>query len=153
MAPFRASSMGWHGAPAIATTPNMKRIIRLDVPVEKFPNYNFVGRILGPRGNSLKRVEAMTECRIYIRGRGSVKDSVKVMPRVVLAHLLADGDMHLPLQTYSFHNLLVVEVYSLGLNERFDIRCAMKEILAFLIHSSVGRNYLCSGCYSITDFD
>ena len=40
--------------------------------------YNFVGRILGPRGNSLKGVEAMTECRVYIRGRGSVKDSMKV---------------------------------------------------------------------------
>lgn len=40
--------------------------------------YNFVGRILGPRGNSLKRVEAMTECRVYIRGCGSVKDSIKV---------------------------------------------------------------------------
>ncbi|MFQ6648864.1 hypothetical protein Gotur_020859 [Gossypium turneri] len=39
--------------------------------------YNFVGRILGPRGNSLKRVEAVTECRVYIRGKGSVKDSVK----------------------------------------------------------------------------
>jgi hypothetical protein len=40
--------------------------------------FNFVGRILGPRGNSLKRVEALTECRIYIRGQGSVKDSLKV---------------------------------------------------------------------------
>lgn len=40
--------------------------------------YNFVGRLLGPRGNSLKRVEASTQCRVYIRGRGSVKDSVKV---------------------------------------------------------------------------
>lgn len=41
--------------------------------------YNFVGRILGPRGNSLKRVEAMTGCRIFIRGQGSVKDSLKVL--------------------------------------------------------------------------
>jgi hypothetical protein len=40
--------------------------------------YNFVGRLLGPRGNSLKRVEATTQCRVYIRGRGSVKDSFKV---------------------------------------------------------------------------
>ncbi|KAH1204354.1 KH domain-containing protein [Glycine max] len=55
----------------------VKRVIRLDVPVDKFPNFNFVGRILGPRGNSLKRVEAMTECRVYIRGCGSVKDSIK----------------------------------------------------------------------------
>ncbi|XP_059648265.1 KH domain-containing protein At1g09660/At1g09670 isoform X2 [Cornus florida] len=78
MAPFQASSIGWHGVPGIPTNnPVVKRIIRLDVPVDKFPNFNFVGRILGPRGNSLKRVEAMTECRVYIRGQGSVKDSVK----------------------------------------------------------------------------
>lgn len=40
--------------------------------------YNFVGRILGPRGNSLKRVELATHCRVFIRGRGSVKDTIKV---------------------------------------------------------------------------
>ncbi|KAJ9552429.1 hypothetical protein OSB04_016474 [Centaurea solstitialis] len=79
MASFQASAMGWPASPGMATPPTVvKKVIRLDVPVEKFPNvYNFVGRILGPRGNSLKRIEAMTECRIYIRGRGSVKDSVK----------------------------------------------------------------------------
>ena len=44
--------------------------------------FNFVGRILGPRGNSLKRVEATTGCRVLIRGRGSIKDAVKV--RLVL---------------------------------------------------------------------
>ncbi|KAL8222785.1 hypothetical protein R6Q57_020184 [Mikania cordata] len=75
MASFPASARAW---PAGMATPTViKKVIRLDVPAEKFPNYNFVGRILGPRGNSLKRIEAMTECRIYIRGRGSVKDSVK----------------------------------------------------------------------------
>jgi hypothetical protein len=37
-----------------------------------------VGRILGPRGNSLKRVEATTGCRVLIRGRGSIKDTAKV---------------------------------------------------------------------------
>ncbi|CAL8998219.1 unnamed protein product [Prunus brigantina] len=77
MAPFQSPSMGWPGVQGIPTTPIVKRVIRLDVPVDKYPHYNFVGRILGPRGNSLKRVEAMTECRVYIRGRGSVKDSVK----------------------------------------------------------------------------
>jgi hypothetical protein len=39
--------------------------------------FNFVGRILGPRGNSLKRVEATTGCRVLIRGRGSIKDTAK----------------------------------------------------------------------------
>ncbi|KAL2231385.1 UNVERIFIED_CONTAM: KH domain-containing protein [Sesamum indicum] len=77
MAPFQPSSLNWHVVPGTPTTPVVKRVIRLDVPVEKYPNYNFVGRILGPRGNSLKRVEAMTECRIFIRGQGSVKDAIK----------------------------------------------------------------------------
>ncbi|KAE8667842.1 KH domain-containing protein [Hibiscus syriacus] len=52
----------------------VKRTIRVDIPVDKYPNYNFVGRLLGPRGNSLKRVEANTDCRVLIRGRGSIKD-------------------------------------------------------------------------------
>ncbi|KAJ8618671.1 hypothetical protein MRB53_014857 [Persea americana] len=77
MSIFQASSMGWHGAPGVSTSSVVKKIIRLDVPVDKFPSYNFVGRLLGPRGNSLKRVETSTQCRVYIRGRGSVKDSAK----------------------------------------------------------------------------
>ncbi|XP_050252189.1 KH domain-containing protein At1g09660/At1g09670-like isoform X2 [Quercus robur] len=77
MTPLQTPLMGWPGVQGIPTTPIVKRVIRLDVPVDKYPSYNFVGRILGPRGNSLKRVEAMTECRVYIRGSGSVKDAVK----------------------------------------------------------------------------
>ncbi|XP_043706666.1 KH domain-containing protein At1g09660/At1g09670-like [Telopea speciosissima] len=77
MGSFQASPIGWHGAPGVTTSPVVKKVIRLNVPVDNFPNYNFVGRLLGPRGNSLKRVEATTQCRVYIRGRGSVKDSVK----------------------------------------------------------------------------
>lgn len=55
----------------------VKRTIRIDIPVEQYPNYNFVGRLLGPRGNSLKRVEASTDCRVLIRGCGSIKDLSK----------------------------------------------------------------------------
>ncbi|XWS11441.1 hypothetical protein CRYUN_Cryun38cG0083200 [Craigia yunnanensis] len=55
----------------------VKRTIRVDIPVNNHPNYNFVGRLLGPRGNSLKRVEANTECHVLIRGRGSIKDPAR----------------------------------------------------------------------------
>ncbi|KAI4374837.1 hypothetical protein MLD38_012784 [Melastoma candidum] len=48
-----------------------------DIPVDQYPIYNFVGRILDPRGNSLKRVKANTECRVLIRGHGSVKDPAR----------------------------------------------------------------------------
>ncbi|KAL5203433.1 hypothetical protein ABZP36_014385 [Zizania latifolia] len=77
MGVLQSPSMGWNGSPGVAGSPVVKKVVRIDVPVDKYPNFNFVGRLLGPRGNSLKRVEATTQCRVYIRGRGSVKDSVK----------------------------------------------------------------------------
>nr|AAW56869.1 putative KH domain-like protein [Oryza sativa Japonica Group] len=40
-------------------------------------DFNFIGRLLGPRGNSLKRIEASTGCRVFIRGKGSIKDPNK----------------------------------------------------------------------------
>ena len=41
--------------------------------------YNFVGRILGPRGLSAKQFEAETGCKIIVRGRGSFRDKRKVI--------------------------------------------------------------------------
>ncbi|EXB75319.1 KH domain-containing protein [Morus notabilis] len=70
-------TMDWQGAPASPSSYTMKRILRLEIPVDTYPNFNFVGRLLGPRGNSLKRVEATTGCRVYIRGKGSIKDPDK----------------------------------------------------------------------------
>jgi protein quaking len=49
----------------------------VDIPVDDYPNFNFVGRLLGPRGNSLKRVEVSTDCRVLIRGCGSIKNPVR----------------------------------------------------------------------------
>ncbi|KAJ6376829.1 hypothetical protein OIU76_025889 [Salix suchowensis] len=71
------SAQNWLGSQGSSSGLIVKRTIRVDIPVDKYPNYNFVGRLLGPRGNSLKRVEANTECRVLIRGRGSIKDPAK----------------------------------------------------------------------------
>jgi hypothetical protein len=38
IAPFQAPPMGWAGAQGIPTTPVVKRVIRLDVPVDKYPS-------------------------------------------------------------------------------------------------------------------
>ncbi|PNT08596.1 hypothetical protein POPTR_013G159800v4 [Populus trichocarpa] len=70
-------SIDWQAAPASPSSHIVKQILRLDIPVDSYPNFNFVGRLLGPRGNSLKRVEASTGCRVYIRGKGSIKDPEK----------------------------------------------------------------------------
>ncbi|KAM0941140.1 putative STAR protein, homodimerization region [Dioscorea sansibarensis] len=76
--PFpQGMGMNWQGALGNPNSYIVKKILRLDIPVDAYPNFNFVGRLLGPRGNSLKRVEASTGCRVYIRGKGSIKDPGK----------------------------------------------------------------------------
>ncbi|RYR27551.1 hypothetical protein Ahy_B01g051572 isoform A [Arachis hypogaea] len=71
-------NVDWQTSPqAVPNSHIVKKILRLDIPKEGYPNvryFNFVGRLLGPRGNSLKRVEATTGCRVFIRGKGSIKD-------------------------------------------------------------------------------
>mmetsp|Transcript_6186 Transcript_6186/g.10661 ORF Transcript_6186/g.10661 Transcript_6186/m.10661 type:complete len:288 (-) Transcript_6186:620-1483(-) len=57
--------------------PPSKRVAKVFIPVDKYPEYNFVGRILGPRGYSLRRLEDTTRTKILIRGKGSVKDKEK----------------------------------------------------------------------------
>ncbi|KAJ9524255.1 hypothetical protein QJQ45_008425 [Haematococcus lacustris] len=51
-----------------------KKSRKLRIPLEDFPGYNFIGLIIGPRGNTQKRMEKETGARIVIRGRGSVKE-------------------------------------------------------------------------------
>ncbi|OZC10506.1 hypothetical protein X798_02550 [Onchocerca flexuosa] len=49
--------------------------IQEKIMIPERPDCKLIGRILGPRGISVKQLEAQTECRILIRGRGSVKDA------------------------------------------------------------------------------
>ncbi|THU61359.1 hypothetical protein C4D60_Mb07t22450 [Musa balbisiana] len=72
-----SSGNGWVVPPGSSSGLLVKKTIRVDIPVDQYPNYNFVGRLLGPRGNSLKRIEATTGCRVLIRGRGSIKDPAR----------------------------------------------------------------------------
>jgi len=44
------------------------------IPQEDHPEINFVGLLIGPRGNTLKSLEAETGAKIIIRGKGSVKE-------------------------------------------------------------------------------
>ncbi|CAO2188897.1 unnamed protein product [Urochloa humidicola] len=74
---FHSPSRNWLSPQGNSSGFIVKKTMRMDIPVDKYPNFNFVGRLLGPRGNSLKRVEANTDCRVLIRGRGSIKDAAK----------------------------------------------------------------------------
>ncbi|XP_076445033.1 KH domain-containing RNA-binding protein qki.L-like isoform X2 [Babylonia areolata] len=50
---------------------------KLFVPVKEHPDFNFVGRILGPRGMTAKELEQHTGCKIMVRGKGSMRDKAK----------------------------------------------------------------------------
>ena len=57
---------------------------KIFVPVDQHPEYNFVGRILGPRGMTAKQLEQETGCKIMIRGRGSMRDKKKASPSYLI---------------------------------------------------------------------
>jgi len=50
---------------------------RIMIPYREFPTYNFIGLIIGPRGNTQKKLELETGCKISIRGKGSAKEGSK----------------------------------------------------------------------------
>ncbi|XP_003383496.1 PREDICTED: KH domain-containing, RNA-binding, signal transduction-associated protein 2-like [Amphimedon queenslandica] len=50
---------------------------KIYIPIEDQKNYNLVGRLLGPKGLTLKRIQAETDTKISILGRGSIKDKSK----------------------------------------------------------------------------
>ncbi|VUZ47903.1 unnamed protein product [Hymenolepis diminuta] len=47
------------------------------IPVKENPTYNFVGRLLGPRGLTAKQMEQDLGCKIMVRGKGSMRDKRK----------------------------------------------------------------------------
>ncbi|PHJ16707.1 zinc knuckle domain-containing protein, partial [Cystoisospora suis] len=55
----------------------MKKIRRIEIPLDKYPDYNFMGIIIGPRGCNHKRLEAESGATISVRGRGTQKEGKK----------------------------------------------------------------------------
>ena len=60
--------------PSLVTGGVPKFLRKLYIPWRKYPSYNFIGLVIGPRGNTQKKLEKETNCKICVRGRGSAKD-------------------------------------------------------------------------------
>eukprot|EP00741_Cyanophora_paradoxa_P007520 tig00001154_g7273.t1 len=58
--------------PADYKPPKLQK--KIYIPVKEYPDYNFIGLIIGPRGNTHRRMEKETGCKIMIRGKGSEKE-------------------------------------------------------------------------------
>ncbi|XP_050671522.1 KH domain-containing, RNA-binding, signal transduction-associated protein 2-like isoform X2 [Leptidea sinapis] len=55
----------------------IKVAIKVIVPVKEFPKFNFVGQLLGPKGNTLKQLQEDTMCKMAVLGRGSMRSKEK----------------------------------------------------------------------------
>ncbi|KAG1657824.1 KH domain-containing, RNA-binding, signal transduction-associated protein 3 [Nymphon striatum] len=55
----------------------IKLQMKVVVPVKEHPNFNFVGKLLGPKGLSLKRLQEETMTKMAILGKGSMRDKAK----------------------------------------------------------------------------
>ncbi|XP_058450051.1 KH domain-containing, RNA-binding, signal transduction-associated protein 2-like isoform X2 [Malaya genurostris] len=56
---------------------HIKVSVKVLVPIREHPRFNFVGKLLGPKGNTLKRLQEDTLTKMAIMGRGSMKDRKK----------------------------------------------------------------------------
>lgn len=47
------------------------------IPSFRHPKFNFVGKVLGPKGATLQNIAKHFKCHVYILGRGSTRDRAK----------------------------------------------------------------------------
>ncbi|KAJ7539606.1 hypothetical protein O6H91_11G101400 [Diphasiastrum complanatum] len=67
---------------------------KLYIPGKEYPGYNFIGLIIGPRGNTQKRMERETGAKIVIRGKGSIKEGRILQKRDMKPDPSENEDLH-----------------------------------------------------------
>ncbi|XP_071807111.1 KH domain-containing, RNA-binding, signal transduction-associated protein 2-like isoform X1 [Asterias amurensis] len=88
----------------IITDKPLKLEVRVLIPTEEHPKFNFVGKLLGPRGNSLKRMQEMTGTRMSILGKGSLRDKKKedeLREEGSEKHAHLNEDLHVLIEVYA----------------------------------------------------
>ncbi|XP_060938509.1 KH domain-containing, RNA-binding, signal transduction-associated protein 1a [Limanda limanda] len=58
-------------------TKNLKLKERVLIPTKQYPRVNFVGKLLGPQGSTIKRLQEDTGAKISVLGKGSMRDKNK----------------------------------------------------------------------------
>ncbi|XP_068436157.1 protein quaking-A isoform X4 [Clinocottus analis] len=111
---------------------------KLFVPVKEYPDYNFVGRILGPRGLTAKQLEAETGCKIMVRGKSSMRDKKK--GSIVLCEEQNRGKPNWEHLNEDLHVLITVEDTQ-GRAE-IKMRRAVEEVKKLLVPAAEGEDNL-----------
>ncbi|CAG0897382.1 unnamed protein product [Cyprideis torosa] len=102
------------------------------VPYKEHPDFNFVGRILGPRGMTAKMMEQETGCKIMVRGKGSMRDKKK--------EEMNKGKPNWEHLNDELHVLITVEDTENRAKKKIDK--AIEEIKKLLIPSADGEDEL-----------
>lgn len=103
--------------------------------IDSFPfhskkkQFNFVGKLLGPKGNSMKRLQEDTMCKMAVLGRGSMKDRKKE------EELRLSGD---PRYTHLFEDLHVeISTFAAPAEAYARIAYSLAEVRRFLVPVSI----------------
>lgn len=105
---------------------------KIYVPKNEYPDYNFVGRILGPRGMTAKQLEQDTGCKIMVRGKGSMRDKSKESAHRGKAnweHL--EDDLHVLVQCEDTENRVHIK-----------LQAALEQVKKLLIPAPEGTDEL-----------
>ena len=81
----------------------VKLMHKIYVPVDRFPGFNFVGKILGNKGENLKKIALETKTRIAILGQGSAKKNMNVQELIDSGdpeHLHLKEPLHVRIESY-----------------------------------------------------
>jgi len=81
----------------------IKLMHKIYVPVDRYPGFNFVGKILGNKGENLKKIALETKTRIAILGQGSAKKNTNVQELVESgdpSHLHLKEPLHVRVESY-----------------------------------------------------
>uniref|UniRef100_A0A7E4W4M4 KH domain-containing protein n=1 Tax=Panagrellus redivivus TaxID=6233 RepID=A0A7E4W4M4_PANRE len=105
--------------PAAPKCRDMPFSMSRQIPIPENPHFNLIGRIVGPRGLTIRELETKYQCRIYVRGQGSVRD-----PKKAEALMNKPGWEHLK---EGLHVLVIAGGYS-----EAEVVCRLKAAAHFL---------------------
>lgn len=98
---------------------------RVSIPIKEHPKFNFVGKLLGPAGNTLKQLQQETGTKMSILGRGSMRDRNKE------EELRQSGDAKYAHLKDELH--VLVEVFAPAVEAHQRMVHALSELKTYLV--------------------
>uniref|UniRef100_A0A8B9QGE7 KH domain-containing, RNA-binding, signal transduction-associated protein 2 n=1 Tax=Apteryx owenii TaxID=8824 RepID=A0A8B9QGE7_APTOW len=122
----------------VISNKNIKLSERVLIPVKQYPKFNFVGKLLGPRGNSLKRLQEETGAKMSILGKGSMRDKAKE------EELRKSGEAKYAHLSDELH--VLIEVFAPPGEAYSRMSHALEEIKKFLVPNLVCLRFISGRC-------